>query len=49
MAAPAITANVITDLTDRLDDLSANWWFLLIIFAIALLDSVIPIVPSEPR
>ena len=47
MAAPAITPNVITDLTDRLDDLSANWWFLLIIFAVALLDSVIPIVPGE--
>ncbi len=40
-------ANIITDLTDKLDELSANWWFLLIIFAIALLDSVIPIVPSE--
>lgn len=40
-------ANIITDLTDKLDELSANWWFLLLIFAIALLDSVIPVVPSE--
>lgn len=40
-------ANIITDLTDRLDELSSNWWFLLIIFGIALLDSVIPVVPSE--
>ncbi|MDQ3738948.1 MAG: DedA family protein, partial [Actinomycetota bacterium] len=37
----------IEDLTDWLEDTSANWWFLLVIFLIALLDSVIPIVPSE--
>jgi membrane-associated protein len=37
----------ITDLTDRLGDWSANWWFLAVIFGIAFLDSVIPIVPSE--
>ena len=35
------------DLTDWLEDTSANWWFLLVIFAIAVLDSVIPVVPSE--
>ena len=40
-------ANVITDFTDQLKDFSANWWFLLIIFAVALLDSVLPIVPGE--
>lgn len=40
-------ANVITDFTDQLKDFSANWWFLLIIFGIALLDSVLPIVPGE--
>lgn len=40
-------ANVISDLTDKLDEISSNWWFLLVIFAIALLDSVIPVVPSE--
>ena len=42
-----IVANIVTDLTDWLDEFSANWWFLLIIFAVALLDSVIPIVPGE--
>lgn len=40
-------ANVVTDLTDRLEEFSANWWFLLVIFAVALLDSVLPIVPGE--
>jgi membrane protein DedA with SNARE-associated domain len=40
-------ANIITDFTDKLDELSSNWWFLVIIFAVALLDSVVPIVPSE--
>ena len=42
-----IVANIITDVTEWLDEFSANWWFLLIIFAVALLDSVIPVVPSE--
>lgn len=42
-----MVANVITDFTDWLGDVSANWWFLLVIFAVALADSVIPIVPSE--
>ena len=36
-----------SDLTEWLEDVSGEWWFLLVIFAIALLDSVIPIVPSE--
>jgi membrane-associated protein len=40
-------ANIITDLTDKLEEFSANWWFLLVIFVIALLDSVLPIVPGE--
>ena len=35
------------DLTGWIDDISANWWFPLIVFTIAMLDSVIPIVPSE--
>jgi len=39
--------DVINDLTDRLGDWSANWWFLGVVFGIAFLDSVIPIVPSE--
>jgi membrane-associated protein len=45
--AAALVANVVTDLTDWLDEIAANWWFLLVIFAVAFLDSVIPIVPSE--
>jgi membrane-associated protein len=40
-------ADTFTELTDWLADFSANWWFLLIIFAVAYLDSVIPIVPGE--
>src|SRR5688572_8179234 len=43
----AVVASIITDLTDWLDEVAANWWFLLVIFGIAFLDSVIPIVPSE--
>jgi len=35
------------DLTDHLHEWSANWWFLGLIFVIALLDSIIPVVPSE--
>ncbi len=37
----------ITDLTDKLADWAGNWWFLGVIFIVALLDSVIPVVPSE--
>ena len=40
-------ADAFTEVTNWLADFSANWWFLLIIFAIAFLDSVIPIVPGE--
>lgn len=43
----AVIANIITDLTDWLDDISSNWWFLVVIFTIALFDSVVPVVPSE--
>ena len=42
-----IVASIITDVTDWLDDFSSNWWFVLIIFSVALLDSVFPIVPGE--
>lgn len=42
-----LLAGIISDLTDKLDDFSSHWWFLLIIFAIAFFDSVIPVVPSE--
>lgn len=37
----------LTDITERFGEFSSNWWFLLVIFAVALLDSVIPIVPGE--
>jgi len=40
-------ANIVSDLTEWLEDFSANWWFVLVIFVVALLDSIIPIVPSE--
>jgi membrane-associated protein len=46
MVANVLT-DLITDLTDWIDEISAYWWFVLIVFVIALLDSVIPIVPSE--
>lgn len=42
-----IVASVIGDVSDKLEEFSANWWFLLVIFVVALLDSIIPIVPSE--
>ncbi len=42
-----IVANIISDFTEWIDEFSTNWWFLLIIFAVALLDSVLPIVPGE--
>ena len=37
----------LSDLTDKLADWAGNWWFLGVIFIIAVLDSVIPVVPSE--
>jgi membrane-associated protein len=40
-------ANIITDLTDRLEEYSAAWWFLLVIMTVALLDSILPVVPGE--
>ena len=40
-------ASVFTDFTDWIDEVSANWWFVVVILVVALLDSVIPIVPSE--
>ena len=42
-----VLANIITDASDWLADFSSNWYFLAIIFAVAYLDSVVPIVPSE--
>jgi membrane-associated protein len=45
--SPVLLANIVSDLTGWLSDFSANWWFLVIIFVIAYLDSVVPVVPSE--
>jgi membrane protein DedA with SNARE-associated domain len=39
--------DAISAITDWLDDIAGEWWFLLVILAIAFFDSVIPIVPSE--
>lgn len=43
----AVLGNVLTDASEWLEDFSSQWYFLLIIFVIALLDSVVPVVPSE--
>jgi len=40
-------SGIVGDLTEWLKDISSNWWFLAVILVIALLDSVLPIVPSE--
>ena len=42
-----IVASIITDFTEWIDEFSSNWWFVLIIFSVALLDSVFPVVPGE--
>lgn len=42
-----LAAGIIAELTDKLSGWASNWWFLAVIFAIAFLDSIIPIVPSE--
>jgi membrane-associated protein len=42
-----VYAGIFGSLFDNLNEWSSSWWFILVIFAIALLDSVIPIVPSE--
>jgi membrane protein DedA with SNARE-associated domain len=43
----ATMASVVTDFTDWLDEIAGQWWFLLVILAVAFLDSIIPVVPSE--
>lgn len=43
----AVLGNVVTDASEWLEDFSSQWYFLVIIFVIAFLDSVIPVVPSE--
>jgi membrane-associated protein len=42
-----VLANILTDLTDWLEDVSGEWWFLLVILGIAFFDSIVPVVPSE--
>ena len=42
-----IVASIVSDVTDTLEEFSANWWFVLVIFIVAFLDSVLPIVPGE--
>lgn len=42
-----IVASIITDFTEWIDEFSSNWWFVLIIFSVAFLDSVFPVVPGE--
>jgi membrane protein DedA with SNARE-associated domain len=37
----------ISDMTTWLKDISGGWWFLAIIFIVATLDSIFPVVPSE--
>jgi membrane protein DedA with SNARE-associated domain len=43
----AAIGDLISDVTDWIDEVSAEPWFLIVILVIALLDSVIPVVPSE--
>ena len=38
---------MLESLLDWLESLSSNPWFYVLIFVIALLDSVVPVVPSE--
>ena len=40
-------SELVYHLTNWLDEVSRHWWFLLVIVGIAMLDSVIPVVPSE--
>lgn len=47
VASRCVMASIVSDLTSWIEQISANWWFLIVIFGIALLDSVVPVVPSE--
>jgi len=40
-------AGAISDLFDHLDEWSSNYWYLGVILALAFLDSILPVVPSE--
>lgn len=37
----------IGDVGEELNDFAGNWWFLAIVGAIAVLDSIVPVLPSE--
>lgn len=37
----------IGDITDRLGGWASNWWFIAVVAGVALLDAIVPIVPSE--
>ncbi len=39
--------DLFTGVTDWIAEVSDNWWFVFVIFTVALLDSVLPIVPGE--
>ena len=41
-----MVASIISDVTDWIESVSSNWWFLLVIFTVAFLDSVFPVVPG---
>ncbi len=47
VAVIAFIADFISDLTEWIESVSSNWWFLLVIFSVAFLDSVFPVVPGE--
>jgi len=40
-------AGIVGNLFDHLEDWSGAWWYLAVVFGLAYLDSVVPIVPSE--
>ncbi len=42
-----LVASIFADVTDWLENVSGEWWFLIVILVIAFLDSIIPVVPSE--
>ena len=42
-----MVASIISDVTDWIESVSSNWWFLIVIFTVAFLDSVFPVVPGE--
>lgn len=42
-----MVASILTDLLDFLESISSSPWFYAAIFAVAFLDSVVPVVPGE--